>query len=347
MMRKILATCAALLLLTGCSAPVKYQASFFDVFDTPVTFTAYTGSQAEFDRYVDIVRDEMQRLHKLFDIYNDYEGINNLKTVNDAAGVEAVPVDPSLIELLEIARQAVDDTAGAVNCALGPVLRIWHDYRDASLADPAGAALPDMDILREAALETSMDDVVIDREAGTVLLEAPGMSLDVGAVAKGYAAQRAMELAKSAGMTSGLLNAGGNVCAVGRPLDGRDSWSVGVQNPDLGAGGSRELWDTVAAADCSVVTSGDYQRYYVVEGVSYHHIIDPWTLYPARQVRSVTVIHPDGAMADILSTAAFILPREEAEELVLHQGGEAMWIFENGETACTEGYAIRSENFAE
>ena len=319
----------------------KYSADFFDVFDTYTTVVGYAGSQEEFDSYVELIHGEMLRLHRLYDIYSDYPGITNLKTVNDSAGLAPVAVDAAIIDLLELAERAYEETGGAVNVAMGPVLRVWHEYREAGLADPEGARLPDMAELRAAAEHMAIENLIVDREAGTVLLREAGMSLDVGALAKGYAAQLAADRAREAGFTSFVLSAGGNVCAVGTPADGRDSWSVGIQSPDS----AQDLLDTVYISDMSVVSSGDYQRYYTVEEVDYHHIIDPETLLPARRARAVTVLHPDSGQADLLSTAAYILPLEEAMALVEAHSAEGIWLLPDGSMRATEGYRAVSQMF--
>ena len=332
-------------LLPGCATPPKsYDTSFFDVFDTYTTFSGYAGSEREFQTYSGIVYGEMLRLHHLFDIYNDYEGINNLKTVNDNAGVAPVLVDPVVIDLLDQARQAHDDTGGTMNIALGAVFRIWHRYRTQGLDDPGSARLPSRAELSEAAGHTDIANLIIDREASTAFLADPLMSLDVGSVAKGYAAQAAVDLVREAGMTSGILNAGGNVCVIGHPGDGRSNWSVAVQDPKSYADGGQQLYDTVYVSNSAVVSSGDYQRFYVVDGVAYHHIIDPETLAPATRYRAVTIIHPDSTTADILSTAAFILPYPQAKRMVEEKGGQGVWILADGTALATEGYDALSKN---
>ena len=118
-------------------------------------------------------------------------------------------------------------TGGKVNAAMGGVLRIWHDYRKQGTEDPEAARLPTVQELEAAAAHTDFGDVEIDEDAGTVYLRDPEMSLDVGALAKGFAVQSAIDKAKEAGMVSGFINAGGNVSVIGKPLDGRDAWVIG------------------------------------------------------------------------------------------------------------------------
>jgi thiamine biosynthesis lipoprotein len=312
----------------------KFSAEFFGTFDTIVTFTAFAEDEDEFERFKNAVEGEMNRLSALFDIYNGYDGTANVKTINDMAGISPVKVHPDILELLSLARRAHLETGGAVNIALGPVLAIWHDYREKAASGDPGA--PSEAELRKASAHTSIDDVAIDAENGTVFLRYPDMRLDVGAIAKGYAVQRAVERVREAGLRSGIINAGGNVAIIGGPLDGRETWNIGVQAPEPGK--EALLLDVLYLSGGSAVTSGNYQRYYTSGGKTYHHIIDPKTLYPAENTRSVTIIHPDSAMADVLSTAAFILPMDEARKLIAKHGAEAIWMAEDGERTVTPGY---------
>ena len=344
-MRRVYGLILTLALLAGgCTGRMqepdyrKHQASFFDLFDTLTIVIGYTESEAEFDRYADIIRLRMEELHRLYDIYHEYEGLNNLCTVNRQAGIEPVAVDQDIMDLLLAARRACELSGGTVNAALGPVLRIWHDYRAAGLADPGRAALPPMDNLRGAAAYTDMDDVIIDGDAGTVFLTKAGMSLDVGSIAKAYATGLAVQAAADAGMRSVLVSAGGNIVTAGAPLDGaRDRWAIGIRDPD--APTADAYADIVFFNDLTLSCSGGYERYYTVDGQDYAHIIDPDTLMPANRFAQVAVIHEEPGLADWLSTALFILPYEEGAALAAQCGAEALWINRDGKWQSTEGYA--------
>lgn len=328
-----------LFVMTPSCAPrwIKYGSEYYDVFDTFTSLTVYAPDEEAFKQYDALLYGELSRLHELFDIYNDYEGLNNLKTLNDQAGVQPVFLDEDVLELLELSKLAYQDTNGAVNIAMGAVLHIWHNYREEGIVNPESARLPPQALLEEAAAHTDIDKLIIDREKGTAYLADAQMSLDVGAIAKGFAAQKAMDLAKEAGLTSAVLSVGGNVLAVGAPMDGRGYWRIGVEFPSYG--GESNILRTVYLKDCAAVSSGDYQRYYEVGGEMYHHIIDPETLYPTQRVRAVSVFHPDSAAADILSTAAFILPYEQARALVDQYEAQAIWVLRDGSVKQTEGYA--------
>lgn len=320
-MKKLLCTIAAAgVFLSGCSAgreQKQYTATFLTLFDTVTTIVGRAETEEEFTKKVRIVHDELLVCHQLFDIYNDYEGINNLKTVNDSAGLAPVEVDERIIGLLLDCKSYWPLTGGKVNAAMGSVLKLWHDARTAGIHDPANAVVPDMQALQAAGEHTDFDAVTIDEAASTVFISDPEIRLDVGAVAKGWAVQRVSEIAPS-GL---LISVGGNVCATG-PKDGNGTpWVVGVQNPDGG-----EYLHTIYVTGGSVVTSGDYQRAYMADGKLYHHIIDPDTWYPSEYWRSVTVVCPDSGLADALSTALFLLPQQEGQALLDSCGAEAMWV---------------------
>lgn len=310
----------------------RFNDIFIDLFDTATIVIGYASSQQEFDYFSrNVIRAELYRLHQLFDIFNEYPEINNIWTINNSAGSHPVNVDPVIIELLKLCIEAYHSTNGIVNAALGPVTNIWREH----ISSDREPVVPSMDILREASILTNINNVIIDEENNTVFLKYEGMSLDVGAIAKGFAIEAAVQKAIEAGFDSFFLSVGGDVRVAGGPISGvRDTWSLGIQDPT----GEREIVDAVYATHTSVFSSGDYQRFFIVDDVRYHHIIDPRTLMPAINYRAVTIIYPDGGMADILSTAAFILDINEAKPILADFGAEAIWILNDGTIITTEGY---------
>ena len=336
-MKRLLSLVLALLLLTGCAAPAaqvdntqQYTATFLTLFDTVTTIIGRAESEEAFKVITQVIHDDLKYYHELFDVYTDYDGINNLKTINDNAGIGPVEVDDAIIDLLKDCKRFYELTGGKVNAAMGSVLYLWHKARNDGINDPANAKLPKMEALLEAAQHCSFDDVIIDEEASTVYLRDPQMRLDVGAIAKGWATQRAAENAPK-GM---LLSVGGNVCATGPKLADGTAWVIGIQDPDA----SDKNLHTVYVTDASVVTSGDYQRTYWVDGKTYHHIIDPDTLMPAAYWRSVSIICADSGLADALSTALFLMDREAGEELAKQCGAEALWVASDGTEYMTDGF---------
>ena len=210
------------------------------------------------------------------------------------------------------------------------MLKLWHDARTHGISFPAAAALPDADALTQAAAHSAMDSIVIDEAASTVYLSDPLSRLDVGAVAKGWSVEQVCRNAPE-GL---LVSVGGNVRATG-PKPTGNPWVVGLQSPD---GDADDYLHTLHLETGSVVTSGDYQRYYVVDGKPYHHIIDPETLYPADRWRAVSVVCPDSGLADCLSTALFILPQEAGQALLDQTGAEAMWLLADGTRLYSPGF---------
>ncbi|WFA07870.1 FAD:protein FMN transferase [Tissierella sp. Yu-01] len=329
--------------LVGCSAEPKYEKysdTFFDTFDTITQIVGYTQTEEEFQGYVDKIHERMLELHKLFDKYNTYEGINNIKTINDNAGIEPVKVEKEIIDLILFSKDLYEKTGKETNIAMGAVLKIWSGYRDIAESDPSRAELPPMEDLLAANEHTDINKVIVDVESSTVYLEDPEMSLDVGAVAKGYATEIVAEEIQETGFTSGIISAGGNVRTIGKPLDGiRERWGIGIQNPDSYTDSTVDsVLETVFINDASVVTSGDYQRFYMVGDKVIHHLIDPKTLMPGEYYRAVSIITPDSGVADFLSTTAFLIPFEESKALIeSYENAEALWVFSDGTVEATEG----------
>lgn len=247
----------AALLLGGCapqapSGPVlhRYEASFLTLFDTVTTIVGYAETEEDFQRTAQAFHDELLEYHQLFDIYHDYDGIVNLKTVNDRAGGDPVEVERRIIDLLLFCRELEELTGGRVDVSMGGVLALWHDARSEGVDDPEHAALPGAGALEEAAEHTGFRLLEIDEQASTVRLTDPLARLDVGAVAKGYAVEQVCRSAP-AGL---LVSVGGNVRATGPKPEGDAPWVVGVQEPD---GGKQDYLHTLYIERQSVVSSGD------------------------------------------------------------------------------------------
>lgn len=339
MFRKIISMLLIAILAAGCAYPQKeqeeevlkkqYQATFLELFDTVTTIIGYAQTEEEFGEITDEIYDKLEKYHRLFDIYHEYEG-NNIKTINDQAGIAPVKVDREIIELLLDCKEYYKVTGGKVNVAMGSVLNLWHEARENGINNPLEASLPDEAALKEASLHCSLDDVVIDEAASTVYIKDPDLRLDVGAIAKGWATERVCQEAPE-GL---LVSVGGNVRATGSKPGGI-SWVVGIQAP---WGDNSEYVHTLYVNQESVVTSGDYQRYYTVDGETYHHLIDPETLYPGKQWKSVSIVCKDSGLADALSTALFLLPKEEGQKLLDKYKAFAMWIDSEEEIYYSEDF---------
>lgn len=327
-----------LTLLTGCGSKKAKNALFLDYFDTVIEVSAWDMDEARFQEFRTLSEQCFQEYHRLFDRYHTYDGLSNLKTVNDQAGAGPVQVPQPLFDLIEQGLASVQETGGALNIALGPVLDLWSAAREAGLAQPESASLPDRDALEQAALLCRTDWVELNPAQATVFLKEPGMILDLGALAKGYAVELTTNRLKEAGFTDFLINAGGNVRTCGSPARGNQQWNLGLQSPRKG---DSSLYLTVTAGETSMVTSGSYQRYYTVDGTDYGHIIDPATLLPGDRYLSVTALHPDSGVADMLSTSLFLMEYDVGAALAAQYGAEVLWILPDGELRCTDSLRDR------
>lgn len=334
MQKKIALSLLILMALISCSksseAPVykKYEASFLSLFDTVTTVVGYAEGEEEFRALSQNIHDELLYYHQLYDIYNDYEGVNNIKTINDSAGVKPVVVDRAIIDLLLFCREMQKETE-SVNVAFGSVLSLWHIERENVLSGEEGK-LPSMEALKEASLHTDFSSIQIDETASTVYLPDPKMRLDVGAVAKGYATERVIRSVKGIY----LLSVGGNVSA-SSPKPEDKPWVVGLQDVNGDIGQNKH---TLYLEKGAVVTSGTYQRFYTVDGKEYHHIIDPNTLMPGTKWKAVSVIAPDSGIADFLSTALFLLDVEEGQKLLTKYSAVALWTDKDGNEIMSDGF---------
>ena len=335
---------------------IRYQAQFLELFDTVTTIAGYAENKESFTEFAQTVYDDLKVYHELYDKYHDYEGINNIKTINDNAGIAPVVVDRKLIDMLLFSREAYELSEGTVNVAYGAVLEVWHDYREAGTDDPENAEVPPMELLQEKAKHTDINKMIIDEAASTVYLEDPVMLLDVGAIAKGYATEQVVQRAIARGYLNGLLSVGGNVRSIGRKgYDIKDMtnnsenpkeidiWNVGIQNPDKE---SEEPYLYILNLDnLSLVSSGDYERYYTVDGVRYHHIIDYSTLLPSGHFTAVSIITEDSGLADALSTAVFNLPYEKGLQLIEDlEDTEALWVMKDGTMLYSSGFEALIES---
>ena len=320
--------------LFGCAAQTAVQCfeyTYLDAFDTVTVFKLYTPSRETADGWADALHAEMVRLHELFTIYDDAAETVNLKSINEAGG-QTTKVPDEIFSLLELGKKAYTLTDGKVNMAMGGVLRLWHTARTAALEDAKNAYLPSKQSLKDAFVHCDIQDVILDVSEKTVRLS-DSVLLDVGAFAKGYAVQLMADYAKEMGVANALLSVGGNVVAIGDKVG--SPYRIGIEDP----ANPQSHLHVVNLKDRALVTSGNYQRYFTVDGVQYHHLIDPDTLYPANLWASVSVIGPDSGMADVLSTALFLLPQENGAALLKTAGDyEAVWV--NHEGAC-----FYSENF--
>lgn len=359
----IAALLPAFLLLAGCkekpaagSELLEYSNLSYDAgFDTVYAYTEFGYEQEPMKERFRKGASMFASFNSMFDIYNDYPGISGLKAVNDNAGIAPVKVSPEIISMLKEAKEFHDLSGGEFDVTMGALMKVWHTYREAGISaneNGTAAAVPSETELQDAFACRGWDKVVIDEENSTVFITDPCVSLDVGGIAKGYAAEAIARTIESDEIVYANINAGRNIRTIHDKADG-SPWRIAIQNP-LGEGA---LIVVEMTGSGSFVTSGDYERYYVGEdGVRYHHIIDPSTMKPADFYHSVSVITKDSGAADCLSTTLFTMSIAEGkkvlEEYRLKSGDEceAVWMMDpektQGENGRTAGdlFVVYTEN---
>jgi thiamine biosynthesis lipoprotein len=236
---KFFAVCfASFLLFTSCGKvkeKQQYTAYSMDCFDTVITVVGYEENREAFDEVANGILSELREYHRLYTIYHRFDDLENLCTINELVDGthRTVTVDKRIIDMLLYAKQVYGFTDGVVNVAMGSVLSLWHDYRNLGMDDPVNASLPPKEMLEAAALHTDIENLVIDEENCTVTLTDPLMTLDVGAIAKGYATEQVACRLEKEGISGYVLNVGGNVRTIGAKREGTP-WTVGLENPDGG-----------------------------------------------------------------------------------------------------------------
>lgn len=318
-MKKILALCLSLTFLAGCQGTKalekKSVVGFY--FDTVITLSAYTQD----DTALKEALDECARYEKLFS--RTVQG-SDIWRINEESG--PVEVDPETLKMLETGMTVSEASGGAFDPTVETETKLWDFSGDT-------AKLPDADALKEAA--THVDYRKLALNGNTVELP-DDMGLDMGGIAKGYIADRLAAFLRGKGVTSALINLGGNVVTIGRRATDDQPWIVGIQDPKAETGVNKL---TIRAENLSVVTSGNYQRYFLLNGVRYHHLLEPKTGWPVQNgLDSVTILSESSAMGDALSTACYVLGQEKGMELIKkYEGIDAIFIGSDGTVSMTDG----------
>lgn len=312
-MISILLLCSALA-AAGCEAvPQKNSAVGFHM-DTVITLTGYCDEEL---------------LLRAIDLCGEYEKLlsrtvegSDIWKINHGGG-KPVTVSDSAAELMRLALEVCEKSGGALDITIAPAVDLW-DFKSGKAVLPAGADI--------AEAMDRVDYTKVTLEGNTVTVP-EGMEIDLGAVAKGYIADKAAEFLAESGVESAVLNFGGNVIAMGSKPDG-SGWNIGIQDPGEATGESMAVLEV---RDCSVVTSGVYQRGFDLDGVRYHHILDPATGWPVQNgIASVTIVADSSALGDALSTACFIMGREGLA-FAQSMGAGAVIVYSDGAVEYSDG----------
>lgn len=257
------------------------------IMGTLVEIKAYGEDREFLEKAINDAFGEMMRLEELFSTRIPESEISRLSTA-----VEPLQVSDETVALLRLGQTIARQSDGAFDMGLGKLKQLWA-------IEESEPQIPDKDALQQALQGTGPEALQI--EGRLVRKQVPGLKVDLGGIAKGYAVDRAAELLRHSGVLSAAVNAGGDLRLIGDRQG--QPWRIGIQHPRK----SGEIIATVKLKNRAVVTSGDYERYFERDGVRYHHIFDPKTGRPARGIQSVTVLANDAASADALATAAFVL----------------------------------------
>ena len=285
--------------------------------DTYMTLTAY-GEHAQ--EAVDKAAERVEELDALLSTGDENSEIYQLNQSGEATLSEEGGY------LVERALELYQKTDGAFDIAIYPVMQAWgfptQEYH-----------VPDDATLKEKLALADASKVNYDKDTRKISFDQDGMEIDLGGIAKGYTSSQIMQIYQDCGVTSGLVNLGGNVQALGCKTDG-SKWRVAIQSPD----DTEDYLGILEIENQAVITSGGYERYFEEDGVTYHHIIDPETLMPSEYLRAVTVWTEDSALADFLSTTLFLTPYEDGRALVDSLAGvEALWVLPDGTVSMTDG----------
>lgn len=317
-LKRVAALALALVLLTGCQPkPLEKKSVVGFYFDTVITLSAFV----EDDKVLKEALDECARFDKLFS--RTIQGSDIWRINNESGPVE---VSPETAEMLRLGQEYSVASGGTFDMTIGPEIKLW-DFSGET------AKLPDAEKFREAA--THVDYRKLELSGNTVTLP-DDMSLDLGGIAKGYIADKLSVFLREKGVKSALINLGGSVMTIGRRATDDQPWVVGIQDPKA-ENGANKL--TIRAENLSVDTSGNYERFFILDGVRYHHLLDPKTGWPVNEgLDSVTIVAPNATLCDTLSTACYILGLDKGMELVKrYDGADAVFINSDGSVVMTDG----------
>jgi thiamine biosynthesis lipoprotein len=272
-----------------------------------------------------IVSEELKRLENALSFYRP---LSEVSLINQRAGHEEVHLREETLFIIKKAKEYSEMSGGVFDITAAPLIEKWGIFTESQ-------RVPLHEEIKKVKALIDYRDIIIREDSLSVKLLKEGQKIDLGGIAKGFAADRAVEIYKNNGIKSAFINIGGNVLVLGTKIDG-SKWNIGIQNPLEPRG---ECIGAVAVTDKTVVTSGDYVRYFVKDNIRYHHILDPRTGYPSDSgVMSVTIIAESSIDADALSTAAFILGLEEGMKFINRISSvDAIFITKDKEVYATEG----------
>jgi len=312
------------MLLSSCSAnrlsAYKKSKALLDTF---ITITVVAASQDMADKAIE---DAFDVIEKFGDLVNFYSDKSELSAINRNAGIREVRVSPETLDIIEKALFVSEKSGGAFDPTIGPEIKLWDFLKKVKPSDAE---------IRKNLPLVNYKNIIIDRTKSTVFLSRRDMLLDLGGIAKGFAADLAVQSLKQKGISSGLVAVAGDIKAFGLKPD-KKPWIVGIKNPRQKSNDD-EIIARVPLSDKAISTSGDYERYFIMDGKRFHHLLIPKSGYPANTCQSVSVIADQGVMTDAFSTAFFVLGPERGLGLAKEMGMDVMIIDSKGALHTTPG----------
>jgi thiamine biosynthesis lipoprotein len=276
----------------------------------------------------------INRVMEIDDKMSAFKPDSEISNINQNAGNNEVSISMETLELFDRAKKMSELSKGAFDITIGPLVRLWGIGK-------RGSFIPAGNEIKECLRMVHYQDLFTDREHKTAYLQNAGQSVDLGGIAKGYAADEVKKILVQGGVSCAVINLGGNIMTIGTKPDG-SPWRIGIQNPLAPTG---EYLGSVSVTDRTIVTSGSNERFFMKDGIRYHHLLDPRTGRPAKSgLLSVTVISEKSAEADALTTALFLLGIEEGLSLLKAFQAEAIFLIEDGRIFVTEGLRNNYQN---
>jgi len=290
--------------------------------DTYINVKIYSNNSKKVNKAFNEIDKIYNEYHKLTDRYNSYQGITNLYTINNnVLNNEYLEIDEELYNLIKYGINMYNLSNGKIDISMGNVIDVWKGYRE------SGLGIPTLEELKYVNYN-NIDQIELKDNK----IKNNNLNIDLGSISKGYTTKIVGEYLNSIGLNKYLINAGGNVLA-GTSYK-KDKYKIGLENPN----NPNDIFKIINIENKAVITSGGYNRYYEYNGIRYHHIIDPNTLFPANNMKSVTVITSDSAYGDFLSTYLFLLPVEDGMEYVNKlEDVEAIWYLNDDTIKTSKG----------
>ncbi|MHB8173955.1 MAG: FAD:protein FMN transferase [Nitrospirota bacterium] len=323
-MKKILCLLIAIIAVSSCSKGTGLYAQTRVIMGTYITITL-NGSGKTQGELAKAASDAFAEINKVDELMSTYKPQSNLSRINASSGIAPVPADPEVLENIDDALYVSRLTDGAFDVTVGPLVNAWE-------IGSKKAHIPSPESIKTALSLVGYHNILIDKKAGAVFLRKRGSSIDLGGIAKGYASDRAVEALKKAGIRGGIVACAGDIKVFGLKPGG-SPWTVGIQAPRKAEG---YVMAKLPLTNMAISTSGDYERFFIKNGVRYCHIIDPHTGYPARGLMSVTVLAKNSWLADSMGTGLFVLGPEKAYALALKRPDmEVLMITDSGRVLAT------------